>query len=167
MSNPSNVDDVVGEVAWSSPEDVAEAVNAAQEAFPPWRSLPPPSRGRILSKAAKILAGRLEEVAQFLSREQGKPIGEARGKPNGALTSSSITLARAGEAGRRDPLRRAGHADVHVREPLGVVGVITPWNFPLAIPLWKACPALIYGNTVVLKPAGDAPLTALVLRRNL
>lgn len=164
VRNPSNVDEVVGEVAWSGPEDLEEAVNAAQEAFPAWRRLPAPSRGRVLAKAAQVLAGRLEEVARLLAREQGKPIGEARGEVQRGV---DLLHYYAGEGwrsvGEVIPSVAPDTFLYTVREPLGVVGVITPWNFPLAIPLWKSAPALIYGNTVVLKPAQDAPLTALCI----
>lgn len=164
IRNPSNVDDVVGVVAWSTPDDVAAAVQAAQDAFRSWKNLPGPSRARFLSKAAKILAARLEETAQLLSREQGKPIGEARGEVQRGV---DLLEYYAGEGwrsiGEVIPSAAPDTFMYTVREPLGVVGVITPWNFPLAIPLWKSCPALIYGNTVVFKPAADAPLTGLVV----
>jgi len=164
VRNPSDWDDVVGEVAASAPADIAAAAEAAHEAGKAWSRLPGPARARVLSKAAKILAGRLEEVAQLLSREQGKPIGEARGEVQRGV---DLLEYYAGEGWRStgDVIPSAAPETLMftMREPLGVVGVITPWNFPLAIPLWKSAPALIYGNTVVLKPAGDAPLTALVL----
>ncbi|MFO7319823.1 MAG: aldehyde dehydrogenase family protein [Limnochordia bacterium] len=164
VRNPSNVDEVVGVVAWSTPADVAAAVESAEKAFRSWKNMPAPSRARILSKAADILAGRLEEVARLLSREQGKPIGEARGEVQRGV---DLLHYYAGEGwrslGHVIPSAAPGALMFTVREPLGVVGVITPWNFPVAIPLWKSCPALIFGNTVVLKPAADAPLTALAI----
>src|SRR5690606_35000445 len=164
VRNPSNVDEVVGVVAWSTPADVAAAEESAEKACRARQDRPAPSRARILSKAADILAGRLEEVARLLSREQGKPIGEARGEVQRGV---DLLHYYAGEGwrslGHVIPSAAPGALMFTVREPLGVVGVITPWNFPIAIPLWKSCPALIYGNTVVLKPAGDAPLTALTL----
>lgn len=164
VRNPSNTDEVVGEAAWSSPEDMDAAVRAAQEAFPAWRRLPGPARARVLAKAGDLLASRLGEVAQLLSREQGKPIGEAR-----AEVQRGVDLLHyyAGEgwrsAGEVIPSVAPDTFLFTMREPLGVVAVITPWNFPVAIPLWKAAPALIYGNTVVLKPATASPLTALAV----
>lgn len=162
--NPSNIDDVVGEVAWSSAKEVADATAAAEAAFDTWRAMPSPARARVLAKAGDLLAQRLPEVARLLSREQGKPIGEARGEVQRGV---DLLHYYAGEGWREvgDVIPSAAPNTLlfTVREPLGVVAVITPWNFPIAIPLWKAAPALIYGNTVVLKPASDAPLTALEL----
>lgn len=162
--NPSNIDDVVGEVAWSSAKEVADATAAAEAAFGTWRAMPSPARARVLAKAGDLLAQRLPEVARLLSREQGKPIGEARGEVQRGV---DLLHYYAGEGWREvgDVIPSAAPNTLlfTVREPLGVVAVITPWNFPIAIPLWKAAPALIYGNTVVLKPASDAPLTALEL----
>jgi len=164
VRNPSNIDDVVGEAAWSSEADVRAACEAAQRSFGAWRDLPGPARARILARAGDLLADRLGAVAQLLSREQGKPIGEARGEVQRGV---DLLHYYAGEGWREIgsviPSAAADTFLYTVREPLGVVGVITPWNFPVAIPLWKAAPALIYGNTVVLKPASDAPLTALAL----
>lgn len=164
IRNPSNTDDIVGEVAWSTPEDIDAAVQAAQQAFRDWKNMPPPSRARVLARAGDILNGRKEEVAQLLSREQGKPIMEARGEVQRAV---DLLHYYAGEGwrslGEVIPSVAPDTLMYTVREPLGVVGVITPWNFPIAIPLWKSAPALIYGNTVVLKPATDAPLTALAI----
>lgn len=164
VRNPSNTDEVVGVVAWSTEKEIAAAAEAAQEALPAWKKLAGPARARILAKAAQILAGRLEEVATLLSREQGKPIGEARGEVQRGV---DLLQYYAGEGWRSVgdviPSASADTLMFTVREPLGVVSVITPWNFPVAIPLWKSAPALIYGNTVVLKPAADAPLTALTI----
>lgn len=164
VRNPSNVDEIVGEVAWSTAREIEAAVESASRAFRSWSRLPAPSRARVLSKAAAILAGRLEDVAQLLSREQGKPIGEARGEVQRGV---DLLQYYAGEGWRSvgEVIPSAAPAAMMftLREPLGVVGVITPWNFPVAIPLWKSCPALIYGNTVVLKPAADSPLTALAI----
>lgn len=162
VTNPSNTEDVLGMVQSSTEEDVMAAVEAAETALKQWRSLPAPKRGEFLYKAANILEARLEEVAYELSREQGKPIGEARGE-----TKRGVDLLRyyAGEGmrsvGEVIPSTAPDTLMFTTREPLGVVAVITPWNFPVAIPLWKMCPAIIYGNTVVLKPADLAPITAL------
>lgn len=163
VHNPSNIDDVVGEVAWSTEKEINDAVEAAQKALKAWKNTPGPARARILMKAAQILASRLDEVAYTLSREQGKPLGEARGEVQRGV---DLLTYYAGEGWRTNgeviPSVAPGALMFTVREPVGVVGAITPWNFPLAIPLWKCCPALIYGNTVVLKPASNAPITGLV-----
>ena len=164
--NPSNTDDVVGEAAWSGPADIRAAAAAARAAFPAWSALPGPARARILARAGDILAGRLGEVAYLLSREQGKPIGEARGEVQRGVDLLHYYAGEGWRAvGEVIPSAAPNTLLYTLREPLGVVGVITPWNFPVAIPLWKSAPALIYGNTVVLKPASDAPLTALEIAR--
>lgn len=164
IHNPSNTEDVVGEVAHSTPEDIAAAVEAAHNAAKGWKNMPGPARAKIFTKAGNILAGRLEKAAQTLSREQGKPINEARGEVQRGV---DLLHYYAGEGWRSSgdviPSVAPNTFLYTTREPLGVVGVITPWNFPIAIPLWKAAPALIYGNTVVLKPASDAPFSGLIL----
>jgi len=163
-TNPAFTDEVVGHFASSGPEDVKAAVDAAAKAFPAWKAVPAPARAEILLKAAHLLETRKEEIAQIMTREMGKVIKEARGDVQEAIDMAKYI---AGE-GRR----MFGHTTTSelpnkfamaVRQPLGVVGLITPWNFPVAIPSWKLFPALVSGNTVVLKPATDTPLCALKL----
>ncbi len=159
--NPANTDDVIGEFAVASAQDVNAAVEAAQRAFSVWRAMPMVKRGDILYKAANLLEARLEEVAQAMTREEGKTLPEARGE-----TARGVAILRyfAGEASQPDgevyPTALPNRMLFTRREPIGVVGLITPWNFPIAIPLWKIAPALVYGNTVILKPAELTPLTA-------
>ncbi len=154
--------EVLGVCARSGIEDVAEAVAAAKEAYPRWRRVPAPRRAEILFRAAEILVRRKEELAQLMTREMGKILLESRGDVQEAI---DMTYFLAGE-GRRlhgytTPSEMPHKAAYCVRQPLGVVGVITPWNFPIAIPSWKVVPALVCGNTVVFKPAPEVPVCAV------
>ena len=162
--NPSDPEDVVGLVPSGAAEDVAAAVASATDALPGWRNLTGPARAEHLHRWAAAIAARHEELAQAMSREVGKPIAEARGE----VTRCAVILRYyAGEAvreiGEVIPSQIPGALQFTLREPLGVVALITPWNFPLAIPLWKTAPALAFGNTVVLKPAEAASHTATLL----
>jgi len=153
---------VLGVCARSGIEDVADAVAAAKEAFPRWRKVPAPRRAEILFRAAEILVRRKEELARLMTQEMGKVLLESRGDVQEAI---DMTYFIAGE-GRRlhgytTPSEMPNKAAYCVRQPLGVVGVITPWNFPLAIPSWKIVPALVCGNTVVFKPAPEVPICAV------
>jgi aldehyde dehydrogenase (NAD+) len=162
--NPSNTDDVIAHVPQGTPDDVRCAVDAADAAQRAWHALPGPTRAEHLYKWSSVLADRTEELAQIVTREVGKPIGEARGE-----VSRGVAILRyyAGEAVRSVgdviPAQTAGSLQFSLREPLGVVALITPWNFPVAIPLWKAAPALAFGNTVVLKPAETSSRVAAAL----
>ena len=162
--NPSDPDDVVGIVPEGSAGDVAAAVDAASAALASWRRLPGPARAEHLYRWAESIAARSDELARALMREVGKPIGEARGEIGRCVV---ILRYYAGEAVRSIgdvvPAQAAATLQFTLREPLGVVGLITPWNFPAAIPLWKAAPALAFGNTVVLKPAEQSSHMALLL----
>jgi alpha-ketoglutaric semialdehyde dehydrogenase len=160
--NPWRPPQVTGVYASSGPDDVAAAVEAASAAFPAWASLPAPSRAAFFHRAADALDTRSEQIAIDMTAEMGKPLREARME---AARAATILRFAAGEAWR--PIGEVYAASVPlqrlytVRRPLGVVGLITPWNFPIAIPVWKLAPALIHGNTVVLKLAHDAPRTGL------
>ena len=160
--NPANPTDVVGEFPASNADDVDAAVTAAAEAFPAWSRMPAAQRAGHLMKAADVLESRVEEIASDMTREMGKPIREARME---AARGAQILRFFAGEAwrpkGELFEQSATGSAVYTMRRPLGVVGLITPWNFPAAIPLWKTAPALVYGNTVVIKLAQEAPLTGL------
>ncbi len=152
---------ILGEVALGDREDVQAAVEAARDAFDAWRRTPAPRRGEILFRAAELLKRRKEELARELTQEMGKVLTEARGDVQEAI---DMTYYMAGEGrrlfGETVPAEMPDKFAMAVREPIGVVGAITPWNFPIAIPSWKIMPALVSGNTVVFKPASDTPILA-------
>ncbi len=158
--NPANTDELVGMFPASGAEDVNAAVEAAKAAYEKWRLTPAPKRAEILFHAAEILVARKEDFAREMTREMGKVLAETRGDVQEAI---DMTYLMAGE-GRRQfghtaPSELPNKFAMAVRAPIGVAGMITPWNFPMAIPSWKAMPALICGNTIVLKPAEDTPLS--------
>jgi aldehyde dehydrogenase (NAD+) len=159
--NPANRDEVVGLFVNGTPADVARAAEAAQAALPGWASMTGPARGALLYKVADLLEKRFEQISAEMTREEGKTLPEARGE-----VRRSINIFRyfAGEGSRLGGIVAPSERErVHMfafRKPIGVCGLITPWNFPCAIPAWKMAPALICGNTVVLKPASAAPLSA-------
>lgn len=164
--NPADFHEVVGLHPQSGKEDVLAAIRAAEEAFPAWRALEAPKRGKILFRAAAILEARADEVARDLTREEGKTLPEAKAE---VLRAVELFEFFGGEArrlcGETFPSGQPHTFLFTLREPLGVVGLITPWNFPIAVPTWKLLPALVSGNTVVLKPASLAPITAWHLVR--
>lgn len=159
--NPANIDDVAGLFARGSADDVEAAAGAAAAALPAWAAMPAPARGNILYKAADILDRRFEQVAAEMTREEGKTLPESRGE---VRRSINIFRYYAAEGARLPGIVAPSERErVHMfalRRPVGVVALITPWNFPSAIPAWKLAPALICGNTVMLKPASAAPLSA-------
>jgi len=159
--NPSDTADVIGEFAHGSAADALAAVEAARQALPRWAFASPQERADVLDRAGTEVIARADELGDLLAREEGKTLPEARGE---VVRAGQILKFHGGQA-----LRNAGEVldsirpglDVTVtREPLGVVSVITPWNFPIAIPAWKIAPALAYGNTVVFKPAELVPASA-------
>jgi len=156
--NPAKVDEVIGAFPSSTAEDVQRAIAAAKAALPAWANMPAPARGAILDKASQIIDARQKELAEILTREEGKTRAEATGE---VLRARDIFKYYAGEGWRAGgdviPSNTGGELLYTRREPLGVVALVTPWNFPIAIPAWKMAPALIYGNTVVFKPASFAP----------
>jgi acyl-CoA reductase-like NAD-dependent aldehyde dehydrogenase len=160
--NPANTDEVVARVALSTRQETKGAIVAAKTAFPAWREMPAPNRGKILFKATHIMQEQKEELARLLTREEGKTLKDARGEVQRAI---NIIEFMAGEARRLNGETLTSELPRNfsytIRQPLGVVGAITPWNFPVAIPVWKIAPALVCGNTVVLKPATLTPLTAI------
>jgi aldehyde dehydrogenase (NAD+) len=159
--NPANRDDLVGMFPKSNCEDVDTAVAAAKEAYKSWRMMPAPKRGEILFRAARLLHERKETLAEQMTREMGKVLDEARGDVQEAI---DMTFYMAGEGrrqfGQTTPSELPNKFCMTTRSPIGVCALITPWNFPMAIPSWKIMPALICGNTVVIKPATDTPLSA-------
>ena len=162
--NPADTSENLGNFQQSTREDVRAALQAAQEAFPAWAETPAPKRGRVLYKAGELLEQRFRDIAAILTREEGKPIREAIGE---VLYSAYLFKYFGGEAyrlcGETTPSEWKNLFLYTERIPLGVVSIITPWNFPIAIPAWKTAPALACGNTVILKPASQAPMTALKL----
>jgi aldehyde dehydrogenase (NAD+) len=162
--DPAHADDVLAVFPSATAADAAQAAAAAAEAFPAWAATPAPARGALLFRAAELLTERLEDVARTLTREEGKTLAESRAE----VTRARDILRYFGGEGWRAggdvlPPNTSNAMLFSRREPLGVVAAITPWNFPIAIPAWKAAPALAYGDTVVLKPASATPLTALRL----
>jgi acyl-CoA reductase-like NAD-dependent aldehyde dehydrogenase len=162
--NPSDRSDIVARVPGGAPEDASAAALAASDAFAGWAARSGPDRGEHLHRWAGSIAARAGELADAMSREVGKPISEARGE---VARCAAILRYAAGEAvrevGEVIPSQTADALQFTLREPLGPVGLVTPWNFPLAIPLWKAAPALAFGNTVVLKPAEESSRMASML----
>jgi predicted delta-1-pyrroline-5-carboxylate dehydrogenase group 2 len=159
--NPADLQDAIGEFPASQIMDVESAIQAAKKAYEEWRLVPAPRRAEILYRAAQILSARKEELAKDMTREMGKVLKEARGDVQEAI---DMTYYIAGEGrrlhGHTTPSELRDKFMMSVRIPLGVASVITPWNFPMAIPSWKIIPALVTGNTVVFKPAEDTPLSA-------
>ena len=162
--NPADTDEMIGSYPECDASDARQAIDAAHAAQPAWAAIPAPKRGEILYRAANILESRADSVARDMTREEGKTLPEARGEVNRAV---NILRYYGGEgarlSGQLTPSERDRVVIQTLRRPLGVVGLITPWNFPIAIPAWKTAPALIAGNAVVLKPSDLAPLCALRL----
>ena len=162
--NPSNLADLVGELAVATRDDVAAAVAAARAAFAAWSETNPQQRFDILDRAGSEILARKEELGRLLSRENGKPLAHGIGE---AARAGAVVKYFAGEAvriaGERFDSVRPGIEVEITREPLGVVGLITPWNFPLAIPAWKIAPALAFGNCVVFKPSEITPASTWTL----
>lgn len=162
--NPADPDDVLAEFPSGTAEDVGRAIDAAQAAFPEWKRTPGPERGRVIWRAADIARRRADEIARTLTREEGKILKEAKGE---VLKGISLLEFYAGEGfrmhGKTLPSEARDTFTYTIRRPLGVVGLIAPWNFPWAIPVWKSAPALVAGNTVVFKPAELTPATATLL----
>jgi alpha-ketoglutaric semialdehyde dehydrogenase len=158
--NPADHSDIVGEFPASGAEDVDLAVAAAKKAFATWRLTPAPKRAEILYRAGQLLRDRKEQLARDMTREMGKVLAETRGDVQEAIDEAFYV---AGEGrrmfGKTTPSELQNKFAMSIRMPLGVVGMITPWNFPMAIPSWKLFPALVAGNTCVIKPATDTPLS--------
>lgn len=160
--NPANTDEVIARIPLSTREEMKQAIYAAKTAFPAWRATPAPQRGKILFAATRLMQEQKEEFARLLTREEGKSLKDSLGEVQRAI---NILEFMAGEARRLNGETLTSELPKNfaytIRQPLGVVGAITPWNFPVAIPVWKIAPALVCGNTVVFKPATITPLTAM------
>ncbi len=168
VTNPANPSEVLGTTPKSGKAETERAIEAAAGAQAGWKATLPAERGAILSKAADLLESQADELAELMAREVGKPMGESQAE----VTRAATIFRYYGSEGWRmngimPPSTRPGIQISAAREPLGVVALITPWNFPLAIPAWKMAPALICGNAVVIKPATDASLNAAALVRTL
>ena len=160
--NPANTEDLIGHFQQSNEADARAAIDAAAAAYERWRLVPAPLRAEILFKAAQIIAARKEDFARDMTREMGKVLNETRGDVQEAI---DMTFYMAGEGrrlfGQTVPSELRNKFAMSVRQPVGVASIITPWNFPMAIPSWKIVPALVCGNTVVFKPSSQTPLSAL------
>jgi len=160
--NPADRDDLIGMFQESTPDDAERAIAAAGRAYASWRLVPAPRRAEMLFRAAQLIAERKEQFARDMTREMGKVLEETRGDVQEAI---DMTFFMAGEGrrlyGQTVPSELRDKFAMSVRQPLGVCGIITPWNFPMAIPSWKIVPALVCGNTVVFKPSSLTPLSAI------
>ena len=162
--NPANWDEVVGTFPKSGKEDVEEAVKAARAAFEKWRLVPAPHRGNILKKVGDLMVARKEEIASTMTREMGKVLVETRGDVQEGIDTAYYAASEGRRLfGHTVPSELPNKFNMAIRVPIGVAGIITPWNFPMAIPTWKIFPAILCGNTVVFKPAHDTPATATML----
>ncbi|MEW6304962.1 MAG: aldehyde dehydrogenase family protein [Verrucomicrobiota bacterium] len=166
--NPADTREVVAQYPLSGKEDAVAAIDAAKKAFPQWSGTTAVARGRVMSKTSQILESRKAELAELLVREEGKTLAEATGEVQRAIDifrffgGQSYT-----QGGQTLPHDLPNNLIYTVRQPLGVVALITPWNFPIAIPAWKMAPALVSGNAVIIKPATQAPAMTLELARAL
>ena len=162
--NPADTTEIVADAPSSTAGEAAAACDAARHAFDGWRNTPAPVRGQILFKVQRRMEERREELAEALTREEGKTIAESRGEIQRAI---NVVEFFAGEArritGDTIPSELPNNFCYTVKQPVGPVAIITPWNFPVAIPIWKMAPALVSGNTVVFKPASLTPLTASII----
>ncbi len=162
--NPANWEEVVGIFPKSGKEDVDAAVKAARAAFEKWRLVPAPKRGDIMRAIGDLMVKRKEEIAREMTREMGKVLAETRGDvQEGIDTAYYASVEGRRLFGHTVPSELPNKFAMAIRVPIGVAGIITPWNFPMAIPTWKMFPAILSGNTCVFKPATDTPLTAALL----
>jgi aldehyde dehydrogenase (NAD+) len=159
--NPANLNDVIGTVRLSTRAEAKAAVDAAQNAFEGWRSTPAPVRGKIVAKAVQLMDAAREELSALLTREEGKTLGESRGELSRSINVVEFCAAEGRrQNGETIASELPNNFAYTIKQPHGVVACVTPWNFPVAIPVWKIAPALVAGNTVVFKPATLTPGTA-------
>lgn len=162
--NPAATQDVIGRFPISDAGDVDRAVASARRGFQQWRRTPAPARGDVLRRVGDLLAARKEEISDLMTREMGKPLAETRGDVQEGIDTAYYAATEGRRLfGHTVPSELANKWAMSFRRPIGVAGLITPFNFPLAIPTWKAFPALLCGNSVILKPGEDVPHTATVL----
>jgi acyl-CoA reductase-like NAD-dependent aldehyde dehydrogenase len=161
IRNPADQDEIVGKGYLASAREAESALAAANDALPSWSRMPAPKRGEIVERAADILRAEQDDVARLLTREEGKTVAEAKGEIYRAYNVLNYTAGQSRRMGGITiPSELPKNFAYTIRQPLGVVSLITPWNFPLCIPAWKIAPALVGGNTVLFKPASTTPLTA-------
>src|SRR5688572_29081355 len=159
--NPADWDDVIGQFPLSNAQDVDRAVQSAQRGFAIWRATPAPARGDVLKRVGDILSGQKEDLANAMTREMGKPVQETRGDVQEGIDTAYYAASECRRLfGSTVPSELRNKWAMSYRRPIGVAGLVTPFNFPLAIPTWKMFPALACGNAVILKPAEDVPHTA-------
>jgi len=164
VRNPADQDELVGKGVLASRREATAALEAASEALPAWSRLPGPKRGEVVERAADLLRAEQDEVARLLTREEGKTVAEAKGEIYRAYNVLNYTAGQSRRMGGITiPSELPKNFAYTMRQPLGVVALITPWNFPICIPAWKIAPALVAGNTVVFKPSSTTPLTAAKL----
>ena len=162
--NPADVSDVIGRFPKSGRDDVARAVASAQRGFEIWRNTPAPARGDVLRRVGDIMVKRKDEIADLMTREMGKPLAETRGDVQEGIDTAYYAATEGRRLfGHTVPSELANKWAMSFRRPIGVCGLITPFNFPMAIPTWKMFPALVCGNACVFKPAEDVPHTGTVL----
>jgi aldehyde dehydrogenase (NAD+) len=161
--NPAKNSDVIGEFPFSGQDDVNAAVKAAKEAFKTWKLMPAPKRGDILKTAGDIFNRRKEELASIMTREMGKPVFETKGDVQEAIDTCYYSASETRRLfGKNAPSEMPNKMNLSFRVPIGVVGVITAFNFPVAVPSWKILPALASGNTVIYKPSKDTPHSGVI-----
>jgi aldehyde dehydrogenase (NAD+) len=164
VRNPANQDEIIGKGLLASRSEAEAALAAASDALPSWSRMPAPKRGEIIERAADLLRAEQDEVARLLTREEGKTVAEAKGEIYRAYNVLNYTAGQSRRMGGITiPSELPKNFAYTIRQPLGVVALITPWNFPVCIPAWKIAPALAAGNTVVFKPSSTTPLTAAKL----
>lgn len=164
--NPANTDDVIALATVASREDAVRAVEAAAKAFPAWRAKTAPERARVLARVSELAKARVDSLAAIMTREEGKTLREARGEILKGLNLIDFFVGEGWRlGGKTTPSEMPSTFTYTIRQPLGVAALITPWNFPWAIPCWKIAPALVAGNTAVLKPASATPKMAVELVR--
>jgi acyl-CoA reductase-like NAD-dependent aldehyde dehydrogenase len=161
--NPADTKDIIGEFPFSGQDDVNEAVKAARTAFKSWKMMPAPKRGDILKKAGDIFLRRKDELARIMTREMGKPVFETKGDIQEAIDTAYYSASETRRLfGKNAPSEMPNKMNLSFRVPVGVVGVITAFNFPVAVPSWKILPALASGNTVIYKPSKDTPHAGVI-----
>src|SRR2546425_1873899 len=164
VRNPADQDELLGKGILASGREAEAAIAAASEALPAWARMPAPKRGEIVERAADLLRAEQDEVARLLTREEGKTLADAKGEIYRAYNVLNYTAGQSRRMGGITiPSELPKNFAYTMRQPLGVVALITPWNFPICIPAWKIGPALVAGNTVIFKPSSTTPLTAAKL----